>query len=63
MYMTKCKHANKYKGIRAPKCGCTFCNNIWKDKQIKSIVNKFLPRLAKALYTVPDNTDNVIIDE
>lgn len=26
-----CSYANKYKAIRAPKCGCKTCKKKWND--------------------------------
>lgn len=31
--MTKCRYANKYKAIKAPKCGCDYCILKWEKKQ------------------------------
>jgi len=32
---TKCGYADKYKAIRAPKCGCKACQDKWDAKKAK----------------------------
>lgn len=33
--MSRCKNAGKYKGIRAPKCGCGTCKQKYAVEQIR----------------------------
>jgi hypothetical protein len=47
--MTKCKYAKKYKGIRAPKCGCDYCKEIYEHAQL----NKFIDKAAREVEKWP----------
>ncbi len=33
--MLKCRHADKYKAIRPPKCRCLYCAELWAETKHK----------------------------
>lgn len=41
--MTKCRHADRYKGVRAPSCGCDVCAFKWRiaelERQVKHLAS------------------------
>jgi hypothetical protein len=52
MNKIKCKHANEYKGIRAPTCGCETCNKIWETSTSKGHTITVAQGRKRKVYTI-----------
>lgn len=37
--MSKCKHADEYRGIHKPRCGCTTCKDIYIAAQMRKLLD------------------------
>lgn len=54
--MTKCKYADRYKGLRAPTCGCDVCEKRWylaEKKRAEDLVKDLklsIPETRRALH-------------
>lgn len=52
--MIKCKHADKYKAIYKPKCGCEVCELKWELRLKEDIIQMFSKDIATLRNTVEE---------